>query len=649
MPNTAITPEEFSAYMESPILQAFSERGQIVPVVGAGISRGIGLPNWQELASALARANPEGNRHVGGNLAVLDDAHNQLARSHYEKLIQRQLDTPENKTSLAHQALVSARVSRIVTTNLDFALERAYEMAGMPLRPENVIVGPAHIRIPVRSGPTLYKIHGSLEDPASWVLRSDEYDRAYRGNGATLQWWRDLQDPLLFIGFSFADEDVGSTLKVLEVERSVGSYAIMHLEQIRRQSQTLKRMGIRPIAYLDVRQVPELIDEIFRSDGVRTTVVTDPFRETRQVRVGASVVDIPITATSQQIQEVSRTLANALEFGAPETSGDRTPRRLFGERGQFISLVQRWALQVSRRGETNREGEIDAPVAEQCLAVVRGLLFYPDVLLDQFLPGVVTNPKINARILTLIWDHADDWIKSRIKRYALSLLDRPLLEDPPRTLETAAIRGLAIFLADTVKAHPAMRMAPITDAIPGAPQLRVCRYPLTRFQVCQLRKTLGPVVHAIRPFTLGSLDEAEAVVRQLNESYSSLGKWRLPTDEEWRLFALPPNQKWPWGDANPQRGVHAHLTFSGTGGPITKHPMEVGTFSGDITGGGPIRDLIGNVYELVRKADGSGWALAGGGWTTAYRTAAAPTLISNYEAEHRQQNNIGLRLIVEIC
>lgn len=646
MPEIVISQAEADAYLNQPVLQASGERGRLIPVVGAGLSRSIGLPSWQELAEAVTAAVPENGGRMRSAVAVLDSAYGSLARSHYEKLIQQHLDTPENKTSLAHQALVSAGVDQIITTNLDFALERAFELAGVPLRPENVIVGPARTRMRVRSGTILHKIHGSLEDPRSWVLRASEYESAYVHPGDTLKWWKQLEAPLLFIGFGFADDDIRQTLRVLEVERVVGSYAMLHIDQVRKQHEELKRCGIRPIGYLDVRQIPELIDEIFRSQPVQTIVSVDLFKETRQLRVGASITDLPITTEQGGMHEIGRTLANALDFGAPaETSTDKQSRRSFGERGQFISALQKWATnrETHENGQSRALGGATA-AAEKSVAVIRGLLNYPDVIFTQLLPGVIANSKINARILTAIWEHADDWTKARIRRYAVGLLEKPFLEVPEKPLESAALRGIAIFVANAIKAHPAMRMPPITAEIASLPGLRVTRYPLTRSQVAQLNRV--SVDHPIQPHTIHSLKEAQDILRELNEQYPLQGSWRIPTDAQWEEFFAPSGRKWPWGDSDPQRGMHAHLNYLGAGGPVASHPLEVGTYPGDIIGGGPLRDLVGNVYELVEKADGTGPALAGGGWTTAYKNSAAPTKISNFEPNHKGEDNIGLRVIL---
>lgn len=652
MADTIFHPSELRAYLEIPLQHAQADRGQLVPVIGAGVSRPLGLPGWTELAAAVAGAIPGQTTSSASMSTAIAEAKQRLPKARYEGLIQGLLDTPDNKTTLTHQALVAAGVSRLVTTNLDFSIERAFEMAGAPLRPENVQVSQLDDRgrKRIRAGTILYKIHGSLEEPSTWTLTDDDYDRAYIKPGPMEDWWRGLDAPLLFIGFSFSDEDISHSLRVLEVRRSVGAYALLELKQIREQQDRLKRCGITPIAYLDVRQIPELIDDIFRGPQVRPVVASETFGVLRHLKVGGAQIELPIglSKAPEVEQELARTVANALEFGAQESIIDGQTRRVFGERGQFIAVLQKWIHLATKGNDSTRlEGESDDFHMERCSAVVRALLQYPDVLFAQLLPVIVNNAKINARLFTLVWNSGDEWTRARLKRYALQLIDAPLVPGSDRPLESSAVRALAIFLAGTAHAHPAARMPPIVLDVPQLPGVKVSKYVLTRTQVEQLRGGNGAGPYPIRPHTISSQREAHEIIELLNSKHAGSGRWRLPTSDEWEKLLSETSGRWPWGASEPERGVHAHLTFVGSGGPTVSHAVEVGTHSGDILGGHPLRDLIGNVYEVV-EADGLGLALAGGGWTTTYKNSATRVpVISTFERDHKDQKNVGLRVVLE--
>src|SRR4051794_3988926 len=120
MDGEKLNPNEVEAWLEGPLRRAHKERGQLIPMLGAGLSRPIGSPDWHSLAkavaSAIAQPLPEGT----DTTSLLTHACGRLPKAAYRKLIRQQLDTVDNKTTLAHQALVTSGVERIITTNLDF-------------------------------------------------------------------------------------------------------------------------------------------------------------------------------------------------------------------------------------------------------------------------------------------------------------------------------------------------------------------------------------------------------------------------------------------------------------------------------------------------------------------------------------------------
>ena len=106
MSHTRLSQDEYLALQEVPILQATKQRGLLIPVLGAGMSVPIGLPSWYELAQVMAKTTPDKPSQLESMTAALSTAKHKLPESRYVQLIQDNLDTPENKTSLAHQALV---------------------------------------------------------------------------------------------------------------------------------------------------------------------------------------------------------------------------------------------------------------------------------------------------------------------------------------------------------------------------------------------------------------------------------------------------------------------------------------------------------------------------------------------------------------
>ena len=182
------TAQERDLYIRTGQEAAHREAGQLVPVIGAGLSVPVGVPAWKDLAARLRAASGLGSLADELPRELFRRVRESLGDSQYQTLIQQWLSLPDNRTSLAHQAVVAANTKFVVTTNLDYALERAFELADRSLAPENVIIGSKPDALSLLKGTThsrttLIKIHGTLQDPSSWILEQEAYDRAYIENG----------------------------------------------------------------------------------------------------------------------------------------------------------------------------------------------------------------------------------------------------------------------------------------------------------------------------------------------------------------------------------------------------------------------------------------------------------------------------------
>ena len=191
-----------------------------------------------------------------------------------------------------------------------------------------------------------------------------------------------------------------------------------------------------------------------------------------------------------------------------------------------------------------------------------------------------------------MWEVADESLRNIIKKHVLDTLEHPI------GVGYVTMRSLAWFAAAVMNSHPGMCMPPATISLNGN-TLKLAKYPLTRFQVGMLRRDDSLLEsHPIRPYTLRSRDEIDEILNLLNDQAYEMGFWRLPTVTEWkRAVSLTSSGRWPWGDADPERGQHAHLKYF-IGGAIAPHVLEVGVFPGDAA---LLKDLIGNVYEVVTR------------------------------------------------
>jgi len=205
-------------------LGAMASRGELSVFAGAGVSKPVGFPDWNQLIRDVSR-KPK--------LRIPDDAdYPQLAQKlglqNKSDMIAALLTT--SKHALGHALLVNLRTPSLVTTNYDPCFENAAELIHQD--PKLRVIAR---ELAVGGRPWLLKLHGDVADPPSIVLTTSQYARlkddhaALRGVVQTLM----LTSHLLFVGFGFAASDflamstavknVRSLAKDMDAEATVGT------------------------------------------------------------------------------------------------------------------------------------------------------------------------------------------------------------------------------------------------------------------------------------------------------------------------------------------------------------------------------------------------------------------------------------------
>jgi hypothetical protein len=178
-------------------LQVFEElkrscqRGFVIPFVGAGMSKGAGLPDWKEyllglcddagLDVAAMRERLEAQADFEG---AMNDIIQRLTINRFERDFERDFRVPD-EVSGAVALLPKLFDGSVITTNFDRVLERVYENDSKAF--EEKVTGRGRANAFFRAIPAgqryLLKLHGNIDNAAERVLNQDEYSIAYGNTG----------------------------------------------------------------------------------------------------------------------------------------------------------------------------------------------------------------------------------------------------------------------------------------------------------------------------------------------------------------------------------------------------------------------------------------------------------------------------------
>ena len=618
------------------IQQARSDRIKLVPILGSGTSRPLGLPSWSELTAKL---NPNHTpQNAQEESVTLQHVETDSGFARFNRKVVDLLTIPPDTTTLALQVLVQARPSTILTTNLDHAIEQSFEMSDRPLRPSRVFTGRTEseiraFRLAKDGDVRLLKLHGSIERPDTWVLTAYQYRDMY--------WISDLVNRLLtegelgiplFIGFGMRDRELLTLIHGRAEKYGVSGYCITSAKEAHAPDfrEELRRSSLEPIHYRHVSEIPKILQSIFQTKGPDVEKITTEARGASCVKLSASCLKVELdNPTLDVVPRIHRIIHDASDpslvgFAVPET----------------LSLIS-----------TLDDGETTKLIVA---SVLKGLAVFPEFL--GAMAEEVTSERSYDVFRTCKRILAAVPAKCALTTFVIALVN--YLATPVNTAVSAGVaealyqKRLAISEALAQFAmHPTQKLPPPAIRIGD---LEMCEYPLTRWHVGMLFPRLGESwlqKNPLRPVTLGSkgCPSLEEILFEL--SSRTRRTWRLPTVAEWSLFAFgnadAEVRTWPWGDQPPTRYIHAGLNFSGTK-QSNAEPPPVGLFPNGRSRSGAW-DLIGTVYEQVSiAADDRKWKIAGCGYTTVYGKRQTPSELKLIRDPGHGQNNLGIRPVVQV-
>jgi hypothetical protein len=186
----------------------------LIPFVGAGLSKPLGLPDWSTLIDFIAKQlgyDPEVFKLNGNDLQLAEyyvTVKRSIGplRSEMDRLFNPSDD--QIKQSRAHSALADMKVPLIYTTNYDRIIERAFGLRGATYftiaNLDDIASAPSDMATQI------VKLHGTFDDDTSLVLTETSYfDRLEFESPIDIKMRADiLGKTMLFIGYSLTDINV---------------------------------------------------------------------------------------------------------------------------------------------------------------------------------------------------------------------------------------------------------------------------------------------------------------------------------------------------------------------------------------------------------------------------------------------------------
>jgi hypothetical protein len=212
------------------------ERGRVVPFIGAGISKPMGMPLWSEALRLLLARLPtidaasinaliDAGRYLEAAQALVD--HDTVQATNFIRTTYR-----IQKMKLDGPLLWIPRFAKgcIVTTNFDDAIEQVYRRGNVEFS-AYMHGTQEHNFFPrlVRGDRCLLKLHGDADNPATHILTQAQYAQSY---GKPFDCHKPLpkalrqifvSQSLLFLGCSLEQD---WTLELFEQAKQVDEYAL---------------------------------------------------------------------------------------------------------------------------------------------------------------------------------------------------------------------------------------------------------------------------------------------------------------------------------------------------------------------------------------------------------------------------------------
>jgi hypothetical protein len=277
---------------ETDLIRRFAEalsKGTGSLFVGAGVSAGSGLPDWEQALSELTkeRLSIEIDRSDSFPLLaqyiVNKDMGNRGSLISSLKSIFHRL----SRQNPNHHAISLMNVKTIWTTNYDTLLEEAFAGSHIAVR-----VNDDGITWPIPAADIeIIKMHGCIDRSRQddIVITQEDYEDYHIRRPATVQRLRQdiITKSLLFVGYSFRDPNVASLFTIARRLKSSATQTHYMIAKRGRRAdlraaswyEDLRRAGIHVVEVDDYSQIPRILLNIAKKSVGRTIYFTGSHKD----------------------------------------------------------------------------------------------------------------------------------------------------------------------------------------------------------------------------------------------------------------------------------------------------------------------------------------------------------------------------------
>jgi NAD-dependent SIR2 family protein deacetylase len=246
-----------------------AQNDNLIVFVGAGLSKGLGLPSWRDMVQGILNELALNDNKYSSLKNVFEDkvfteieilekilTMNPINKRKVYDLLVELINKDLSSFDLTIQRKLGELCSRIITTNYDLALETALPEFKMIIHDDeyNIAKIPEHNKY-------IFKIHGTIDKPQSCIIYESDYEELYFKNNAAIERLKSIitDKTILFVGFSFNDQYVKRTFKyIYDIFKS---YNKIHYI-ITTEDNNFSEYGLMPIKIDSWGNLSDLIDSL---------------------------------------------------------------------------------------------------------------------------------------------------------------------------------------------------------------------------------------------------------------------------------------------------------------------------------------------------------------------------------------------------